>query len=181
MIICQAVRESRLDVYFSMDLPMNRKAVYKYRMSFERGSLAQTLNEQKNARGLWVIKAGVLAHHHKVEQDVDAGDFMRVKRGNNSVWAGYFVTLLCDHLQKMSHFNDLRLLFWRHLTRRRYCLCQLFHLVPFLLVNPPWGLLVFTLLLSRHSNSHLRCFGDCFIFCVSNVSLLGVLQLLIVN
>ena len=126
--------------FFFMDLPMNRKAVYENWMPTECGSLAQTLNEQKNARGLWVIKTGVLAHHHKIEQDVDVGDFMGVERGNNSVGAGYLVTLLCDHLQKMAHFNDLRLLLLHRLILRWRC--PLSELVLCLLLRSLYGLLV---------------------------------------
>ena len=42
--------------------------------------VAETLNQSKDGRGLGIVQACVVAHHHIVVLDVDVGNLVRVER-----------------------------------------------------------------------------------------------------
>lgn len=62
-----------------------------------------------------------MTDYNIVEQYVDVGHFMRVERSDKCIGAGNDVSLLGDHLQEVSSFNDLGLF---RLGNVNGCLCS---------------------------------------------------------
>ena len=64
---------------------MNRKAVDEDGVSLLRSSLAEALEENKDARGLRVMQPRVVAAHDVVQEYVNVGRLVGVERGYKRV------------------------------------------------------------------------------------------------
>ena len=88
-------------------LPVDCVVVYENWLSPDGSNLTKAFDQNQYARGLLVVQACVVAHDNVVEQYVDVGDLVRVKRCDEGVRIGDEIALHGDHLQNLSDLNYL--------------------------------------------------------------------------
>lgn len=77
-------------------LPVNGEAVDEDWMAFLGRSLAEALEQDEDTRRLLVVETRVVAHDDVVQQNVDVGHLVRMKRGHQGVRVGDEIPLCRD-------------------------------------------------------------------------------------
>ena len=65
---------------------MDGEAVDEDWVTFLCGRLAEALKEDEDARGLWVMKPGIVAAHDVVQKYIDVRHLVGMERGDKWVW-----------------------------------------------------------------------------------------------